>query len=419
MLDLGGVEVKVVGGWLAGLAWGRHGGGMAKKHGAGRGSEERASKGAGNAKGASAKGASASGVKAKDTSPDMKAKSAKGTSASDAKAKSSPTQGVSTTSSGKKPAKGSPFAALADVVKQRKLEATRALVASKVRASAKVAEAAKSKAASTLATTASTQTKAATMESAADPRAKGTPVKGPSTNAGERAMDARAAARTEGSRGSAPTADARNQTTSEKRGASGSSEGPLASYPYDDRVAFHDAFGDVRPLGAPAEGGRAKKPKASGVRGPRAVAERAHRDAAEEAARARLERLVVGGVSFEIRRDEHGVEAKRKGAAERTLLLLLRGELTPEARVDLHGLGREEAGRVVGRFIKDAHAKSRLTVLIIHGKGAHSEGGIGVLEETCVEALTKGGSAPYVEAFATAPTRFGGRGAIVARLRKR
>jgi DNA-nicking Smr family endonuclease len=149
------------------------------------------------------------------------------------------------------------------------------------------------------------------------------------------------------------------------------------------------------------------------------VAERAHRDAAEEAARARLERLVVEGVSFQIRRDEHGVEAKRKGAAERTLLLILRGELTPEARVDLHGLGRDEATRVVGRFIKDARMKSRLTVLIIHGKGAHSEGGIGVLEEACVEALTKGGAAPYVEAFATAPTRFGGRGAIVARLRDR
>ena len=113
------------------------------------------------------------------------------------------------------------------------------------------------------------------------------------------------------------------------------------------------------------------------------------------------------------------VEAKRKGAAERTLLLLLRGELTPEARVDLHGLGRDEAMRVVGRFVKDARMKSRLTVLIIHGKGAHSEGGIGVLEEACVEALTKGGAAPYVEAFATAPTRFGGRGAIVARLRDR
>ena len=125
------------------------------------------------------------------------------------------------------------------------------------------------------------------------------------------------------------------------------------------------------------------------------------------------------GVSFEVRRDEHGVEAKRKGASDRTLMMILRSELTPEARVDLHGLTRDAAMRVVRQFLKDARARSRLTLLLIHGKGAHSEGGIGVLEEACVEALTKGGSAPYVEAFATAPQKFGGRGAIVVRLRKK
>jgi DNA-nicking Smr family endonuclease len=318
----------------------------------------------------------------------------------------------------KKPAKGSPFAALAETVKQKKLEATRALVAAKVKASTKVAEAAKEKAANVAQATKASGVAAAKATASAKPAdAKGA---GKPT-----AHEARTAAAS-GSVGPSATPELTRAFSTESAGSAAdlltldpAKSGPLASYPYDDRVAFHDAFGDVRPLGAPAPGGKAKKPKASGVRGPRAVAERAHRDAAEEAARARLERLVVGGVSFQIRRDEHGMEAKRKGAAERTLLLILRGELTPEARVDLHGLGRDEAVRVVGRFIKDARSKSRLTVLIIHGKGAHSEGGIGVLEEACVEALTKGGAAPYVEAFATAPTRFGGRGAIVARLRDR
>jgi DNA-nicking Smr family endonuclease len=328
-----------------------------------------------------------------------KATDAKRTQANDARSKGT-----------KKPSKGSPFAALAETVKQKKLEATRALVAAKVKASTKVAEAAKAKAASveesaksSVATKASASAKPAESKGAGMPSAQEA-----------RAAAARTAVGTESAGASATPELTRDLLTLDP-----AKSGPLASYPYDDRVAFHDAFGDVRPLGAPAPGGKAKKPKASGVRGPRAVAERAHRDAAEEAARARLERLVVEGVSFQIRRDEHGVEAKRKGAAERTLLLILRGELTPEARVDLHGLGRDEATRVVGRFIKDARSKSRLTVLIIHGKGAHSEGGIGVLEEACVEALTKGGAAPYVEAFATAPARFGGRGAIVARLRDR
>jgi DNA-nicking Smr family endonuclease len=351
-------------------------------------------------------GGSKKGSSTKVSTPDGKAV------ASDARSK-----GV------KKPSKGSPFAALAETVKQKKLEATRALVAAKVKASTKVAEAAKAKSEAAKASAIPTSAKADASKSAGktaqEPRGAST------ARASTERSTERSAAPTERA-GTNATPELTRDFSTESAGSAAdlltldpAKRGPLASYPYDDRVAFHDAFGDVRPLGAPAPGGKAKKPKASGVRGPRAVAERAHRDAAEEAARARLERLVVEGVSFQIRRDEHGVEAKRKGAAERTLLLLLRGELTPEARVDLHGLGRDEATRVVGRFVKDARMKSRLTVLIIHGKGAHSEGGIGVLEEACVEALTKGGAAPYVEAFATAPTRFGGRGAIVARLRDR
>jgi DNA-nicking Smr family endonuclease len=307
--------------------------------------------------------------------PSSKATSAKATSAKATSAKA-----ASAKAAGSKATKGSPFAALAEAVKARKVAAARELVQAKGKASTKVAEAAKA---------------------ATSPAEKPSTAKGgaPKTS---KEPSAREALAPEGAR--VLPADG----------------GPLAAYPYEDRVAFHDAFGDVRPLGAPAgPRDKVKKTKASGVRGPRAVAERAHRDAAEEAARARLERLVVEGVSFQVRRDEHGVEAKRKGAADRTILLLLRGELTPEARVDLHGLTRADAMKVVRQFVRDAKSKSRLTLLIIHGKGAHSEGGIGVLEEACVEALTKGGAAPYVEAFATAPTRFGGRGAIVVRLRSR
>ncbi|MCA9614039.1 MAG: Smr/MutS family protein [Sandaracinus sp.] len=273
-----------------------------------------------------------------------------------------------------KASKGSPFAALADQVRERKAEAARALVKAKGQATKQAAAAMK---------------QAQEGSKPAEPAAKKAEAKAPIEPL---------------------TSEARRKIPE---------GGPLGQYSYDDRVAFHDAFGDVRPLGAAAPGGQTKKPKASGVHGARAIAERKHRDEAEEVARKRLESLVVGGVSFEVRRDEHGVEAKRKGASDRTLMMILRSELTPEARVDLHGLTRDAAMRVVRQFLKDARARSRLTLLLIHGKGAHSEGGIGVLEEACVEALTKGGSAPYVEAFATAPQKFGGRGAIVVRLRKK
>ncbi|MCB9601758.1 MAG: Smr/MutS family protein [Sandaracinus sp.] len=304
----------------------------------------------------------------KDAGPKAPGKTGKATAAEQA-----PKSAAKAASKGKA-SKGSPFAALADQVRERKLEAARALVKAKGQATKQTAAAMK-------------QAAAQVSKEPAKPAAKAEP------------------------KPIEPLTSEARRTIPEG--------GPLGQYSYDDRVAFHDAFGDVRPLGAAAPGGKTKKPKASGVHGARAIAERKHRDEAEEAARKRLDSLVAGGVSFEVRRDEHGVEAKRKGASDRTLMMILRSELTPEARVDLHGLTRDAALKVVRQFVKDARSRARLTLLLIHGKGAHSEGGIGVLEEACVEALTKGGSAPYVEAFATAPQKFGGRGAIVVRLRKK
>ena len=97
--------------------------------------------------------------------------------------------------------------------------------------------------------------------------------------------------------------------------------------------------------------------------------------------------------------------------------MLREGKLPPEATVDLHGLTRREAGQKVRAFVREEHRRGRRTVAIVHGKGTHSEGGVGVLREVVVEVLSRGGAAPLVEAFATAPARFGGEGAILARLR--
>ena len=67
-------------------------------------------------------------------------------------------------------------------------------------------------------------------------------------------------------------------------------------------------------------------------------------------------------------------------------------------------------------FVREEHRRGRRTLCIIHGKGKHSEGGIGVLRGAAVEALTKGGAAPLVECLASAPERFGGSGALLVRL---
>ena len=60
-------------------------------------------------------------------------------------------------------------------------------------------------------------------------------------------------------------------------------------------------------------------------------------------------------------------------AAPRRLKLLARGKLMPEATLDLHGLGREEALARVRYFLDNAAYHGRKTLLIVTGKGLRSE----------------------------------------------
>lgn len=193
----------------------------------------------------------------------------------------------------------------------------------------------------------------------------------------------------------------------------------LERYGVADRKAFRDAFADVRPLGATAAGSKPKRrpPSRKAVTPLGPDPETLFR---ERQARETLDRLVGGGVRLHLRRNaDGGVEGWRDGAQTRTLRLLSSGTLAPEARIDLHGLRRAEVAAKVSRFVRDSHRKGRRTVALIHGKGRHSEGGRGVLEGACVEALSEGGAAPLVEAFTTAPERHGGHGVLVVRLRDR
>lgn len=192
-----------------------------------------------------------------------------------------------------------------------------------------------------------------------------------------------------------------------------------ADYSDEDRAAWGQAYGDVRPLGSrdASSDARRAEPKAAAPspgRVPRAV------DEAEALARERLASLVARGVRFEIARDEDGrVEAVRAGAGKTPLAALRGGRAEPDAEIDLHGFSGDEAARSLVRFIRDRHRRGARTIRIIHGKGLHSEGGIGVLRDRVVSILTQGGAAPFVMAFVTASAERGGLGALVVRLRDR
>jgi DNA-nicking Smr family endonuclease len=205
----------------------------------------------------------------------------------------------------------------------------------------------------------------------------------------------------------APPARARPEPPKEKPAA--------PAHGYDDRVAFAQAFADVRPLAPPR---RERASRASGSPSPAdGVASRpVANPGAEARARARLDALVGGGVRFQIVREEGWVEGLRDGTARSLLRGLRQRGVAPEATLDLHGMTGDGAERAVVRFLREGHRRGVRRVLIVHGRGTHSEGGAGVLGDRVLHALTDGRAAPLVAAFVTAPRALGGEGALLVQL---
>lgn len=193
---------------------------------------------------------------------------------------------------------------------------------------------------------------------------------------------------------------------------------PMSHYGYEDRAAFHQAFAGVRSIeaGKKKAGGKVKATVTADEQKLRELHAQ-KLDAAEESARERLASLVGGGVRFGMTRESDGaVYGVREGTKDTILEKITGAGVVPESTLDLHGFLGADAEREVVRFVKARKAKGERIVLVVHGKGLHSEGRIGVLEDHVLNALTKGGAAPYVVAFATAPMRLGGLGALVVRL---
>lgn len=121
--------------------------------------------------------------------------------------------------------------------------------------------------------------------------------------------------------------------------------------------------------------------------------------------------------------------SQRLGAApvamdNRAYRRLTRGKLTPEARLDLHGLTLAEAQPALTRFIVGSRASGRRLVLVITGKGRDrdSAGPIprraGALRHEVPLWLSRPPLAPLVLQVAEAHARHGGGGAFYVYLRR-
>jgi DNA-nicking Smr family endonuclease len=167
----------------------------------------------------------------------------------------------------------------------------------------------------------------------------------------------------------------------------------------DDARAFEEAMSGARPL---AEGPR----RVTGTSRPRAP----RSPAVVPAAKASAPVPAPGG---------EAASGKAPDVSARELRALRSGERRTEARLDLHGMTREEALDAAERFVQRSRAGGLRAVLIIHGRGLNSDGGDPVLRPAVLAWL--GGAAATragVMAFAPAPQRAGGSGATVILLRR-
>jgi DNA-nicking Smr family endonuclease len=83
----------------------------------------------------------------------------------------------------------------------------------------------------------------------------------------------------------------------------------------------------------------------------------------------------------------------------------------PDDEIDLHGKTRDEAIKIVQKFVIDCYQKKLRSVLIITGKGHHSAEKNPVLKREVKFWLERNGES-YISDFHEAPPRFGGSGAI-------
>lgn len=115
---------------------------------------------------------------------------------------------------------------------------------------------------------------------------------------------------------------------------------------------------------------------------------------------------------------EERLRAAAPGVNDAQLLALGRGDPEPEERIDLHGVRREAAARLIINRIESARQRGLCCVLVIHGRGQHSGSGEAVLRDALPDWLSKGRTANAVLAFAPAPQRLGGDGATLVLLKR-
>ena len=124
----------------------------------------------------------------------------------------------------------------------------------------------------------------------------------------------------------------------------------------------------------------------------------------------------LGEVSINFR-DNVPEETISRQAEPRRMKQLKLGKIVPDASLDLHGFKRADVAAKLSHFLNNAHHRGDLTLLIITGKGLHSEGGEAILRDE-VEHFLATLKTGLVAEWGRAPKHYGGNGAVVVFLKK-
>ena len=103
------------------------------------------------------------------------------------------------------------------------------------------------------------------------------------------------------------------------------------------------------------------------------------------------------------------------GIDDRTARKLLKGRVSIDARIDLHGMTQDQAYRMLAEFLARSRTAGMRMVLVITGKGRFAEG---ILRQAVPYWLREPQLAVHVSAFRSAHVTHGGEGALYVRLRR-
>jgi DNA-nicking Smr family endonuclease len=178
----------------------------------------------------------------------------------------------------------------------------------------------------------------------------------------------------------------------------------------DDAALFAREFAGVRPLEARTRE-RVKKPQTK----PASSAPPYDEDAETLA---KLAGMVEGVEPLGAEFSEEHTEWIADDADPGLLPRLVAGEFPYQAHLDLHGMTREGAHEAVIRFLAGARVEQKRCVLLVHGRGNHSEDSVPVIKLAVQRWLRRGILKDWVFAYASALPNDGGAGAMYVLIRR-